>query len=120
MISGAVSIVPAGFQRGDPFMLDERLREDERVIRDTARAQARQKLQLHVAGAYLKEKVDRDVFHEMEEVGLIRIALPEAYGCADARYAAYEESRGARYAWRQRDPDRISRDAPRHELQNRQ
>src|SRR6266513_1800827 len=77
------------FQWDDPFMLDEQLTEDERMIRDTARAYAQDKLQPRVTKAYLEEKVDRDIFHEMGELGLIGITLPEEYGCANASYVAY-------------------------------
>jgi glutaryl-CoA dehydrogenase len=77
------------FQWDDPFMLDEQLTEDERMIRDTARAYAQDKLMPRITKAYLEEKVDRDIFHEMGELGLIGITLPEEYGCANASYVAY-------------------------------
>jgi len=77
------------FQWDDPFMLDEQLTEDERMVRDTARAYAQDKLLPRVNKAYLEEKVDRDIFHEMGELGLIGITLPEEYGCANASYVAY-------------------------------
>src|SRR6202795_677538 len=80
---------PVNFQWDDPFMLDEQLTEDERMIRDTARAYAQDKLLPRVTKAYLEEKVDRDIFHEMGELGLIGITLPEEFGCANAGYVAY-------------------------------
>src|ERR1700689_1762133 len=80
---------PVNFQWDDPFMLDEQLTEDERMIRDTARAYAQDKLMPRIVKAYLEEKVDRDIFHEMGELGLIGITLPEEYGCANASYVAY-------------------------------
>src|ERR1700751_5875268 len=80
---------PVNFQWDDPFMLDEQLTEDERMIRDTARAYAQDKLLPRVTKAYLEEKVDRAIFHEMGELGLIGIPLPEEYGCANASYVAY-------------------------------
>ncbi|MGB6399200.1 MAG: acyl-CoA dehydrogenase [Bradyrhizobium sp.] len=79
----------ANFQWDDPFLLDEQLTEDERMVRDTARAYAQDKLLPRVTKAYLEEKVDRDIFHEMGELGLIGITLPEEYGCANASYVAY-------------------------------
>src|SRR3979490_2133622 len=54
---------PVNFQWDDPFMLDEQLTEDERMIRDTARAYAQDKLLPRGTQAYLEEKVDRDIFH---------------------------------------------------------
>src|SRR3981189_3573491 len=79
----------AGFQWHDPFMLDEQLTEDERMIRDTARAYAQDKLMPRITKAYLEEKTDREIFNEMGELGLIGITLPEEYGCANASYVAY-------------------------------
>ena len=77
------------FQWDDPFLLDEQLTEDERMIRDTARAYAQDKLLPRVTKAYLEEKTDREIFNEMGELGLIGITLPEEYGCANASYVAY-------------------------------
>jgi glutaryl-CoA dehydrogenase len=77
------------FHWDDPFMLDEQLTEDERMIRDTARAYAQDKLLPRVTKAYLEEKTDREIFNEMGELGLIGITLPEEYGCANASYVAY-------------------------------
>ena len=79
----------ASFQWDDPFLLDEQLTEDERMVRDTARAYAQDKLMPRVAKAYLEEKTDREIFNEMGELGLIGITLPEEYGCANASYVAY-------------------------------
>ena len=53
---------PVNFQWDDPFMLDEQLTEDERMIRDTARAYAQDKLLPRVTKAYLEEKTDREIF----------------------------------------------------------
>src|SRR3954465_11143337 len=80
---------PVNFQWDDPFMLDEQLTEDERMIRDTARAYAQDKLLPRIVKAYLEEKHDREIFNEMGELGLIGIALPEEYGCANASCVAY-------------------------------
>ena len=62
---------PVNFQWDDPFMLDEQLTEDERMIRDTARAYAQDKLLPRIIKAYLEEKTDREIFNEMGELGLI-------------------------------------------------
>ena len=79
----------AAFQWDDPFQLDDQLTEDERLIRDTARAYAQDKLLPRVTKAYLEEKTDREIFNEMGELGLIGVTLPEEYGCANASYVAY-------------------------------
>ena len=79
----------AAFKWDDPFLLDEQLTEDERMVRDTARAYAQDKLLPRITKAYLEEKTDREIFNEMGELGLIGITLPEEYGCANASYVAY-------------------------------
>ncbi len=79
----------AKFKWDDAFLLDEQLTEDERMIRDTARAFAQDKLLPRVADAYLNEHTDREIFNEMGALGLMGITLPEAYGCANASYVAY-------------------------------
>ena len=80
---------PASFKWDDPLLLEDQLTEDERMIRDTARAYAQDKLLPRVAQAYLEEKTDREIFNEMGSLGLIGITLPEDYGCANASYVAY-------------------------------
>ncbi len=79
----------AKFKWDDAFLLDEQLTDDERMIRDTARAFAQDKLLPRVANAYLNEQTDREIFNEMGALGLMGITLPEAYGCANASYVAY-------------------------------
>jgi glutaryl-CoA dehydrogenase len=77
------------FKWDDPFLLDDQLTEDERMIRDTAHAYAQEKLLPRVREAYESETADRDIFSEMGELGLIGLTLPEEYGCANASYVAY-------------------------------
>jgi glutaryl-CoA dehydrogenase len=79
----------APFQWEDPFLLDDQLTEDERMIRDTARAYAQEKLHPRVLDAYAQETSDRSIFNEMGELGLLGITLPEKYSCAHASYVAY-------------------------------
>jgi len=77
------------FQWEDPFLLEDQLSEDERMIRDTAHAFAQEKLLPRIAEAYADETPDREIFREMGELGLIGLTLPEDYGCANASYVAY-------------------------------
>jgi glutaryl-CoA dehydrogenase len=79
----------AVFSWEDPFLLDEQLSEEERAIRDTARAYAQEKLAPRVTKAYLEETTDRAIFSEMGALGLLGVTLPEKYGCAGANYTAY-------------------------------
>ncbi|MGC0319935.1 glutaryl-CoA dehydrogenase [Bradyrhizobium sp. USDA 326] len=80
---------PAQFSWDDPFQLDQQLTEDERMIRDTARDYAREKLLPRVTQAYLNEETDREIFREMGALGLIGVTFPEEFGCADAGYVSY-------------------------------
>jgi glutaryl-CoA dehydrogenase len=77
------------FRWDDPLLLEQQLTEEERLIRDTARQYAQEKLLPRVTEAYLEEHTDREIFREMGELGLIGVTFPEAYGCADAGYVAY-------------------------------
>src|SRR5690606_3544117 len=80
---------PEPFRWDDPLLLEEQLAEDERLIRDTARAYAQEKLLPRVIEAYAQEKTDREIFREMGELGLLGLTLPEEYGCAGASYVSY-------------------------------
>jgi len=79
----------AGFQWDDPFFLDEQLKEDEHLIRQTARDFAEDKLLPRIINAYAHEETDRAIFNEMGEYGLLGITLPEIYGGSDASYVSY-------------------------------
>ncbi len=79
----------AVFAWDDPFLLEDQLSEDERAIRDTARAYAQEKLLPRVNKAYLEETTDRRIFDEMGALGLLGVTIPEKYGCAGANYVAY-------------------------------
>ena len=68
---------------------DEQLTEDERMIRDAARAYAQEKLLPRVVEAYREERIDRAILNEMGELGLLGVTLPEEYGGAGASYVAY-------------------------------
>jgi len=77
------------FDWEDPFRLDQQLTEDERMLRDAARAFAQEKLQPRVIAAYREETTDPGVFREMGEMGLLGVTVPEEYGGLGASYVAY-------------------------------
>jgi glutaryl-CoA dehydrogenase len=79
----------ASFQWDDAFLLEDQLSEDERMIRDTARDYAQDKLQPRIVEAYLNEHTDREIFNEMGALGLLGVTIPEDYGCAGANYVSY-------------------------------
>ena len=73
----------------DPFLLDEQLTEDERLIRDSARAYADEKLATRVLLANRNEVFDRDIMNEMGELGLLGSTIPEQYGGLGGGYVTY-------------------------------
>ena len=77
------------FKWDDPFFFDEQLEEDEKLVRDTARDYAQDKLMPRVLDANRNEVFDREIFHEMGELGFFGITQPEKYGGANLNYVCY-------------------------------
>jgi glutaryl-CoA dehydrogenase len=77
------------FQWDDPLLFEDQLTADERMIRDTARAYARDKLAPRIVSAYAEERFDTEIVKEMGGLGLFGVNLPEAYGGIDASHVAY-------------------------------
>ena len=80
--------IPA-FVWHDPLLLDEQLSDDERLIQDTTRQYATDKLMPRVVEANRHERFDREIMNEMGELGLLGATLPAKYGCADVSYVSY-------------------------------
>ncbi len=78
----------AAFQWDDPFLLDDQLTEDERLIRDSVRAYAQEMLMPRILEANRHERFDREVISEMGELGMLGPTI-QGYGCAGASYVAY-------------------------------
>ncbi|MDH3240833.1 MAG: acyl-CoA dehydrogenase [Alphaproteobacteria bacterium] len=77
------------FQWDDPLLLDDQLNADERMIRESAAAYARDKLAPRIKTAYREERFDPEIVTEMGALGLFGITLGEAYGGAGASQVAY-------------------------------
>ena len=77
------------FDWADPFLLDDQLSEDERMVRDTARAYAEDKLAPRIVEAFANEHTDPAIFREMGALGLLGPTIPEEYGGVGASYVAY-------------------------------
>ncbi|EDQ31827.1 Acyl-CoA dehydrogenase [Hoeflea phototrophica DFL-43] len=77
------------FNWSDPFLIDDQLSDEERMIRESAAAFAADRLLPRVESAYLNEDTDPEIFREMGQNGLLGITLPEEYGCAGASYVSY-------------------------------
>ncbi|MEI4484147.1 MULTISPECIES: acyl-CoA dehydrogenase [unclassified Phyllobacterium] len=73
----------------DPFNLDAQLSEEERMVRDTARAYGEDKLLPRVQEAFRHEKTDPSIFAEMGALGLLGPTVPEEYGGAGLNYVSY-------------------------------
>jgi glutaryl-CoA dehydrogenase len=73
----------------DPLDLTSRLAEDERMIWQSARAYARERLLPRVVSAFAEERFDREIMTEMGALGFLGPTLPETYGCAGVNHVAY-------------------------------
>lgn len=76
------------FNWADPFSMEEQLSEEERLVRDTAKQYAQEKLLPRVREAYQKEETDPEIFREMGALGLLGSTI-EGYGCAGVNYVCY-------------------------------
>ena len=76
-------------QWDDPLFLETQLTEDERMIRDTARSYAQDKLMPRVISANREERFDREIFNEMGELGLLGAMVAEEYGGIAASHVVY-------------------------------
>ena len=77
------------FSWEDPFLLTEQLNEEERLISETARAFAREKLMPRIFDAFAEETVEPDIFREMGEQGLLGATVAPEFGGAGASYVSY-------------------------------
>ncbi|MEQ8993070.1 MAG: acyl-CoA dehydrogenase [Pseudomonadales bacterium] len=73
----------------DPFLLDDQLTEEERMIRDTARDYAQERLMPRVLMANREETFDREIMNELGALGLLGATLPAKYGCSEVNYVSY-------------------------------
>jgi glutaryl-CoA dehydrogenase len=79
----------ASFDWRDPFGLENQLTEEERMVRETARAYAEDKLLPRVQEAFRHERVDPSIFAEMGSLGLLGPTIGEEYGGAGLNYVSY-------------------------------
>jgi glutaryl-CoA dehydrogenase len=79
----------AEFDWEDPLDLEADLSEDERMVRDTARGYAQDKLMPRILTAYREERFDREILNEMGALGMLGPTIPAEYGGAGLGYVAY-------------------------------
>jgi glutaryl-CoA dehydrogenase len=77
------------FRWEDPFLLNDQLSNEERMVRDAARKYCQEKLMPRVLEANRHETFDRAIMNEMGEMGFLGSTLPEEYGCAGLNSVAY-------------------------------
>src|SRR6186997_1088424 len=87
-MTAAIPTTRPAFVWEDPLLFDEQLSEDERMIRDSARAYCQDKLMPRVLEANRHEKFDREIFDEMGELGFLGPTI-EGYGCAGVNHVSY-------------------------------
>jgi glutaryl-CoA dehydrogenase len=78
----------AEFNWEDPLLIEDLLTEEERMVRDTARDYAQDKLMPRVLEANRHEKFDREIMTELGALGLLGSTI-DGYGCAGTNYVAY-------------------------------
>ena len=77
------------FHWEDPLLLDQQLTDEERMIRDSARQFAADKLAPRVLEAFRNEHTDPAIFREMGATGLLGAIIPEQYGGSGLNYVSY-------------------------------
>jgi glutaryl-CoA dehydrogenase len=76
------------FDWADPLLFEEELGQDERMVRDSARAYCQEKLLPRVLEANRHERFDREIMNEMGALGFLGATI-EGYGCAGVNYVSY-------------------------------
>jgi len=85
----AAQIKDAAFKWDDPLDLEGQLSEDERMVRDTARDYAQEKLFPRVLAANREGKFYPDIVREMGALGMLGATIPQEYGGAGLNYVCY-------------------------------
>ena len=85
--SASPARLPAAWD--DLLLLDDQLTDEERMVRDTARDYAQDKLMPRIRSAYREERFDREIMNEMGALGLLGPTVPETYGGAGLGYVSY-------------------------------
>ncbi len=80
---------PATFNWADPFYLDSQLSDEERLVRDHARAYCQDRLLSRVTEGFRHERFDREIMNEFGGLGMLGATIPVEYGGAGASYVVY-------------------------------
>jgi len=85
----STSAAAAAFDWSDPLRLDDQLNEEERLVRDSAKSFAEEKLRPRILSAFREERFDRAIMSELGAAGFLGATLPESHGGAGANYVSY-------------------------------
>ncbi len=77
------------FKWDDPFLLNDQLTDEERMIRDAARKYCQEKLMPRILEANRHEVFHREIMNEMGAMGFLGSTIPEEYGGAGLNHVAY-------------------------------
>ena len=77
------------FNWEDPFLIEDQLYDEEKILRDSVRNFCDDILSKKIDVAYKEELVDRDIFPKFGEMGLLGITVPEEYGGLGGSYVSY-------------------------------
>src|SRR6478736_2453155 len=77
------------FHWDDPLLLDGQLTEEEKMVRDAARAYSQVQLAPRIVEAFRREHTDPAIFKEMGELGLLGATIPEEFGGGGLNYVSY-------------------------------
>lgn len=77
------------FKWDDPFLFNDQLTDEERMIRDVARKYCQDKLMPRVLEANRQEVFHREIMTEMGSMGFLGSTIPEEYGGAGLNHVAY-------------------------------
>ena len=87
-MNAAKSSTKNEFQWDDPLLLDDLLSDEERMVRDAARAYCQEKLMPRALEANRHEKFDREIMNEMGALGFLGSTI-DGYGCAGVNHVCY-------------------------------
>jgi glutaryl-CoA dehydrogenase len=88
-MSTTTSKASARFDWADPFLLDQQLTDEERMVRESARAYCQDRLAPRVLEMFRHETHDTAIFRELGELDMLGVVIPEQYGGAGLGYVAY-------------------------------
>ena len=77
------------FNWEDPFLIEDQLYDEEKILRDSVRNFCDDILAKKIDAAYKEELVDREIFPKFGEMGLLGITVPEEYGGLGGSYVSY-------------------------------